>query len=401
MTILGGSSQMETLKLPEYTVIDLETSIKNRGELAIGSKASPFHKDNNIVLFGIKTKGYVQIFETFKHQINGDDLNLLVGQNIKFDLLYMLKHFNFQSFHQVRLWDTMIVEYLITGQQHKYWSLDKLAGKYDGCTLKDDTIKEYWDKDVDTEDIPKEELIPYLQGDLNNTDIIFKAQWKRVNELGMLPLVEAQMDALKATTIMEFNGMHFDIDLAYKKAADLHTSMLVCEGDIKKDMHTMGIVNPNPASNEHISLLLFGGEQKVEVQQPVLHDDGSHLRYKTGKRKGEFKWKKGIDIAIIKGHPSVSRFDGQPTSKKGFYKVGDEQLNSLWGESHDPELVELISVILEYRTLAKDLNTYFIGFAKHYWEEDKKIHGSISHCGTATGRLSSNKPNLQNLTSKD
>ena len=164
---------METLKLPDYRVIDVETSIKNRGELAIGSKASPFYKDNNIVLLGVKVGGSTHITDftlpttTITRKVSGRTVNLLVGQNIKFDLLYMLKELNISEFNHIKIWDTMIVEYLITGQQHKYWSLDKLAGKYDGCTLKDDKIKKYWDNDVDTEDIPREELVEYLKGDLD------------------------------------------------------------------------------------------------------------------------------------------------------------------------------------------------------------------------------------------
>ena len=42
---------------PDYVVIDLETSIKNRGEEAIGDfKASPYHPDNKIVAVGRSTQ---------------------------------------------------------------------------------------------------------------------------------------------------------------------------------------------------------------------------------------------------------------------------------------------------------------------------------------------------------
>jgi DNA polymerase I-like protein with 3'-5' exonuclease and polymerase domains len=394
---------LELEDLPDYIVLDYETSIKNVGELAVGDmKASPFHPDNKIVLAG-RTNNYITVetwvptFKVMSHTFS--DVELLVGQNIKFDLLYMLKvSTDVRDFHKAKLWDTMIVEYLITGMRSKYASLDKLSEKYGG-TLKDNRIKDYWDRGVDTEDISDRELRDYLEQDVLNTEIVFKAQWKKVIALGMMPLVEAQMRALKATIIMEHNGMHFDIDLAYKKAAEIHKKLIACSDSIISEMEKSGIDNPNPASNDHISLLLFGGKQKVVCDVPILGPDGFQLRYKTGKKKGELKYKLGSKEVTIDGMFHVDY--GVPIKKKGFYKVDDEQIKLLTDTFPYINATEILSSILEYRTLSKDLNTYFIGFAKHYWPHDKKIHGSISHCGTATGRLSSQKPNLQNLTSKD
>ena len=316
---------------------------------------------------------------------------IYVGHNIKFDMLYWLKDLSITGFKNLKLWDTMIVEYIITGQQTKYASLDKLSEKYGG-TIKDSKIKDYWDRGVDTEDIPEDELLPYLKQDLLNTDRIFQHQWDRVQFLGILPLVEAQMNALKATIIMEWNGMHFDIELAYKKAEEIYKELKECKDSLITSMSASGITNPNPSSNEHISLYLFGGVQSVDCTVPMFDKEGNILHYKSGPKVGKPRTKKGKKDVVIDWIYNPT--GATPSSKKYFYKVGDAELKEL-SSSH------IVNYILKYRSLYKDLNTYYIGFAKLMWPHDDKIHGTINHCGTATGRLSSTKPNLQNLSGKD
>jgi len=62
--------------------------------------------------------------------------------------------------------------------------------------------------------------------------------------------------------------------------------------------------------------------------------------------------------------------------------------------------VEFVKVLLEYRKLAKDINTYWKGVVKQYWPNDECIHGNLNHAVTNTGRLSSSNPNMQNLSGK-
>ena len=56
----------------------------------------------------------------------------------------------------------------------------------------------------------------------------------------------------------------------------------------------------------------------------------------------------------------------------------------------------LVSKILEYRQLAKLKSTYADGLA-NFIEEDGRIHTNFQQTVTATGRLSSTDPNLQNI----
>lgn len=72
------------------------------------------------------------------------------------------------------------------------------------------------------------------------------------------------------------------------------------------------------------------------------------------------------------------------------YSTSADVLNKLRGES------EIIDKILEYRQLSKLKSTYADGLAE-FIEEDGRIHGKFHQTVTATGRLSSAEPNLQNI----
>lgn len=58
---------------------------------------------------------------------------------------------------------------------------------------------------------------------------------------------------------------------------------------------------------------------------------------------------------------------------------------------------EVVNMILEYRQLTKLKSTYADGLAVYIHEEDQRIHGKFNQTITATGRISSTEPNLQNI----
>ena len=89
-----------------------------------------------------------------------------MGHNIGFDLLYLLRDYpEWREWAKTGLiWDTMIVDYLLSGQTRKFTPLDTASAAVGG-TVKDSAIKDYWDNDVDTEDIPREQLLEYLKAD--------------------------------------------------------------------------------------------------------------------------------------------------------------------------------------------------------------------------------------------
>ena len=396
----------------KYTVIDLETSIKNRGESAIGkNKADPFVKENKVVWAGWKEPTIEDILTAGMGTSSGlvetgfleDDDLVIVGQNVKFDLHYLMRdENNREKLKKARVWDTQLAEYLLTGQQSKMISLDKLATKYGG-TLKDDRLKEYWGNNIDTEDIPEEEIVPYLEGDVRNTEIVFLGQLKRAQELGMMPLISTQMDALLATTEMEYNGIAFNTSTAMKDMTGLAGKMKTLLQKVEVGMSLYipeDLIVPNIESKDHLSAVLFGGKLKYSGTEVVLDDDMKPVVYKSGVKKGEVKTRKVQLLHEVHGMLPPAAAIGLETKKAGVYKADEDTLSKIAKKTSNPTVREFIETILAYRGLAKELGTYY-GPCVALVHEDGCIHGKLIHVNTGTGRLSSQAPNLQNMAGED
>ena len=386
-----------------YLVLDLETTNKNKGEDAIGDfSASPFHPENKIVIAGTKTNhipGYIFSCD-YGSEFAGllksmQTEKLIIGHNIKFDFHYMMGQV--PGFHEampeMHIWDTQLAEYLLTGQQAKWATLDSLSEKYGG-TLKDNRIKDYWESGVDTEDIPRDLLEEYCLADVANTEIVFLEQMKLATELGMLSLIRTQMDALLATIEMEYNGLAFDKATAFDLSKDLREELKTTTEYLKLQIDSvLGHVIPNPDSKDQLSLVLFGGEYKHVTQAEQYDDKGNTVVYKTGARKGEPKLtKQDIWVHVNGMFPPQEKWK---TKKEGVYSTADDVLQELL-----PHSLKIIQEIMKYRKLSKDVGTYYEGYGKLVWP-DGFIHGKLNMCQTNTGRLSSSSPNLQNLSGDD
>ena len=173
--------------IDDIIVLDTETEILCPHR---GSKSSPFYSGNKIVYIGNMRadENNVQVATNYTTGSNASfdkrieyvmSHRYLVGHNIKFDLLYLRKHFPdlYKEWYRSggRVWDTMVVEYLLTGQDHTMPSLDSCSEKY-GMPLKDNKIKEYWEDGITTSNIARGEIVPYLIQDVINTKNLFLLQ---------------------------------------------------------------------------------------------------------------------------------------------------------------------------------------------------------------------------------
>ena len=87
--------------------------------------------------------------------------------------------------------------------------------------------------------------------------------------------------------------------------------------------------------------------------------------------------------------------DKPKKTKTGQYTTSEETLESL------KDVHPIVSKILEYRSLKKLLSTYIDALPLLIDKHDKKVHTSYNQTVTATGRLSSSNPNLQNIPIRD
>lgn len=390
-----------------YSVVDSETTIRNVGEGAVGEFAgSPFSPKNFVVSLG-------ELFYdgTYRKSYNTSGVHpvpgflrrakyhptMVVGHNLGFDWHYFFKTWPKEmeeALHNLFIWDTQQVEYLLSGQSELYPSLDECSARR-GLPLKDDKIKEYWAQGVDTVHIPKDELLSYMEQDVRNTHAVFLDQHATVlANPALRELVYVKMDDLLATIQMTWNGMAFDLTEAQQKLEVLDTqkeaSYTIVEGIGKQ--HFPPFIDFDIESTQHVSCLLFGGSLKVEQRVEVLGEDGVPLRFKGGQRAGEIKTRMEKREHHIKGLGIEPKDYDIPVMKSGHYSTDSESLEKL---SHP-----VVDALLQFRTLNKDTETYFRGYSKWVWG-DNCIHPSINHESTRTGRQSSSSPNLQNVSSED
>jgi DNA polymerase I len=451
-----------------YRVHDLETTTKTKHK----RKASPFHPGNCVVLDAYKDRGcgpVVTYFgnDTQQHRYRfapvPDHIKILVGMNYKFDLLWSWRHPELVKFFKRggKIWDIQYAEYLLEGQTEASMmcSLDDLAAKYGG-TLKPDVIKGFWNNGVETYDIPEDLLVDYGKGDLNNTEIVFIAQYRRARELGMLQALWNRFDGLLYTTECEFNGMHVDKALGLEKAAALSTEI---QGLIAKlDTYLPPDIPPDLlerwkfTNRYHLSPLIFGGKVKYEKrvflkdengkqlysqkdERQLVLSDGSTLRedlyelakangadplpdpvvFSGGKNAGLRKTKlvKVDDLDKPKSrmeefeHPFPGMTKPLPewaSATEGLYSVASDVIETLGSTTNIPFLKDLSALVSKQ----KDLGTYYItddeknpgqqkGMLTLVDEIDGCVHGSLNHNTTVTTRLSHNNPNLGNIPRGD
>jgi DNA polymerase I-like protein with 3'-5' exonuclease and polymerase domains len=384
-----------------YRVIDVETTIRSDVH---GS--SPFSGDNIMVQLGMLEEGglpYTPRMPGFIHARGAlHNAEVLVGHNIGFDLKWLWKVHGSVIIPKA-IWDTQQVEYLLSGQRHLYPSLDSLCVMY-GLPTKDDKIKAYWDKGVDTQDIPPEELTEYLIGDLKNTEALYQMQRSILShpDLEKLSeLVRVKMEDLILTTLMEYYGMEFDLPRAYELLKSRESWLARKQSSFTSDsaLHLGsypvaddGTVpsrwEPNIGSNKDLGVLFFGGETSYAEEVCVGE-------YKTGPKKGTPKYRKVSRPVTI---PRPKGVGAHLVEGKTGPKVDDEVLSAISMDVGVPiRVAQLASVVLDWRALKKEISTYLEGYSKMMTPDDR-IHASINHCSTATGRQSCTKPNLQNVS---
>ena len=371
-----------------FVAIDVETTLNGNEDVGL---AHPMHPDNRAVAFGVcNSMSYddpyttydVEMFE-YKLSTLSPDV-ILCGHNISFDLMYLYKISTNLKYELQRrpIWDTQLAEYILSAQQTKFASLDELSVKY-GLPIKDDGIKKYFAAGLGSDKIPPRELMPYLERDVQNTVHIALRQYQRAIAQKQLPLMLSQMEALHATTEMQFNGLHIDMEKLDQYTVEVVNEYVECRLDLEElaNKHSVEDVN----SPKQWSQFFFGGKKKIRVKEEVG-------LYKNGKTKYKLV-DKTVDVKpFIKYVPDPEKV----SAKTGQISVDDSVLNDMLKHTFDKEAIRIIEGLLKYRELSKQLSTYVQGLSKHVMDEF--IHGKLNHTATVTGRLSSTNPNLQNIS---
>lgn len=381
-------------------------------------------------------RGDPEWFDSFP-DLSGVDV--FVGHNFKFDLLWYWRHPRLEEFLRRGgvIWDTMYAEYLLSGQffhlaqlPHLVPSLKNVARRR-GCKLKLDVVAALWEQGVRTEDIQEHILLEYNKGDIETTEEIYYQQLEQAVRQNQLHMITERMDGLLATTEMEFNGLMIDLDEAETRLAELN----IKADELAEILNTHVPELPescvfNFNSTAHLSALIFGGSIKYRAPVVKTNEDGS-LQYYKKKRKvrlrdaeGNFvRNKGGMNKGAIKtkmvsvddiGRGPKTRLEDhwfklprQATPKKKWRGETEGQYSTAAAvlEEVGKQGIKLVDDLLALRGLEKDIGTYYKRFHRGKWTgmltmvcEDGRIHHNLNHFITLTSRLSSSKPNLQNIS---
>jgi DNA polymerase I-like protein with 3'-5' exonuclease and polymerase domains len=264
-----------------------------------------------------------------------------------------------------------------------------MAEKY-GLPQKPDIKAKYWDAGIDTKDIPRDEIVDYLEShDLPTTTAIYNIQKELVESRSKAfqRLVSLANQDLLVLQEIEYNGFYFNEDSCKQKAIELSATI----DELRMELHDYhNIEEFNTESGDHLSCLIYGGTITIPRKECVGV-------YKTGDRKGEDKygWK---DYTCTL--PRL--FNPLPKSelkKPGYWATGEDVLRQL--KSRDKASKRLLEIILTLAKLEKIVGTYYLGLPKlretMNWKPNM-LHGQLNMCMARTGRLSSSKPNLQNIS---
>ncbi len=163
----------------ETTIYKIHPQIKN---------GTPFSKKNKCVSLAIKWLGKdVETFDTLEDrgkfptqylQECIDRADILVGHNIKYDVHWIVREgVSVDDVKQV--WCTQLGEFILTSQQASYASLNETLIKY-GFPPKLDVVNtEYWDKLIDTDEVPIEILLEYNGYDAEGTENVMRKQYEQ------------------------------------------------------------------------------------------------------------------------------------------------------------------------------------------------------------------------------
>lgn len=276
-----------------YCVMDLETTTATY----MKRKANPFYPDNFVV-----AAGWRKFNQQTEHRYEGtgfipnlremlEGTRMLVGHNIKFDILFLITRSedNLEAWMEYvanggTVWDTQLAEFMLNGQpqEDQMLALNELAPRYGG-NAKIDEVKAMWEAGIDTPDIPKQLLLDYLlgrtledgtweEGDIGNTEKVFRAQLDRAKKQGQMKSILLNMGSLLATTEMERNGLYVDVALGLKLAEGLAAELSTLQEGLQQYLPKDLPFEFNWASRWHLSPLIFGGVVNYERREWDLAD---------------------------------------------------------------------------------------------------------------------------------
>lgn len=281
----------------------------------------------------------LKIVQIFKPLYESDKI-MKIGQNIKYDYEVLTRY---GVTLQGKMFDTMIAHYLIQPELHH--NMDYMAETLLGYqTIHiEELLGPKGKKQKNMRDLSPTDIYEYAAEDADITLRLKNVLEPRLKELGVEELFwNIEMPLVRVLADMELNGVCLDTE-ALQDTSKIFT------------------------------------ERMKQYEQEIYKEAGEEFNISSPKQVGD----------ILFGKLQI--MDKPKKTKTGQYVTSEEVLQSL--ESKSP----IVRNILNYRGMKKLLSTYIDALPKLINPRTGYIHTSFNQALTATGRLSSSDPNLQNI----
>ncbi len=269
---------------------------------------------------------------------------LKVGQNIKYDI-EVLRHYGVEV--RGHLFDTMIAHYLL--QPELRHNMDYMAEVY--LNYKTIHIEELigpkGKQQANMRDLPPGEIYEYAAEDADITLRLKNVLEPKLKEVNAERLFwDIEMPLVSVLADMELTGVRLDTKALQETSQGL-------------------------------------GKRLEELEQRIYRQAGHSFNIASPKQVGDVLF------------DEMKLVEKPRKTKKGQFVTSEEVLQQLRGKA------PIVADILDYRGLRKLLSTYIEALPKLVNPRTGHIHTSFNQTITATGRLSSSDPNLQNIPVRD
>ena len=264
-----------------------------------------------------------------------------IGQNLKYDLKVLS---NYGITVKGKLFDTMIAHYLINpDMRHNMDILSETYLKYAPQSI-EALIGKKGKNQKSMRDVPLEDIKEYAVEDADVTlqlSEIFNAELDKTETKKLFEEIEIPLVGVLAS--MEKEGINLDVPFLQSLSKEL-------------------------------------GDDITQLENRIYEIAGEKFNLASPKQLGDILFDK-LKIGGAK----------QKKTKTGQYATGEEILSYLAKDN------EIVSAILDWRSLIKLQNTYVEALPLQVDPKTHRVHTDYMQAVAATGRLSSNNPNLQNI----
>ncbi len=279
------------------------------------------------------------LIEIFRPFFENEDIEK-IGQNLKYDIKVLAKY---SIEVKGQLFDTMLAHYLINpDMRHNMNILAETYLNYTPISITE-LIGKKGKNQLSMRDVPLEKQTEYAVEDADITLQLKEHFEKELDEANTQKLFnDIELPLLRVLATMELEGINLDKDFLNSLSEDLNSDI----ANLEKSIYKAAGEEFNIASPKQLGIILF--EKMKLVDKPKK-------------------------------------------TKTGQYATGEDILSYL-AKDH-----EIIQKILDFRGLSKLKSTYVDALPLQIEESTGRVHTDYMQTVAATGRLSSNNPNLQNI----